>query len=699
MKNSIFFTLVFMCVFEVTMFGQMPPMDTFPKSKLVATSKIYNLDSVVVRWAPTDPFIWQLAIQSGYSIERVTFQEDKILDVRKLNTQVLKPLPKEVWLEKARGGDTTAAAIAELLYGAAQQDPEFKKGSLDNGISMSRQWENKHGFALFMADLDKNIAQQMGLRWVDKDLQKGRVYLYRIYLENPKTTIKMDTAIAVTDLVFPIEPMRVTKPGLEMSDHAAIFKWPFSKETRQFTALFFERSADAGRTWKQTHELPRAFIFDEKTIIGEPVKATFTDSLPENYRKYLYRIRGIDAFGDQSDWSETFEVMGVDRVAPSQPFDVAAKYLGGTKVEITWKDSLESDFAGYRVQYAFDSGGPFMDLNKELLPAGTTRFVHDSAWLIGTNFYFVVAVDTAGNATQSLPAYAYIKDSIPPSQPLGLRGEVDTLGQVTLHWARPIEEDVIGYMVFRANAADHEFQIVTPDYIIDTTFYDSISLHTLTRHIYYQIVAFDRGRNHSPRSEILELTRPDKIPPVPAVIGDFVVSDSTVWFEWHPSSSADLKNQILMRREGQNGAWKSIATFGEKESSYTDQAVQRNIRYFYTLQSVDETGLRSEFSHPLDVRVLDSGRREPVQNLAAKWDATLRKVVLEWEYPRTDAVFFNVYRQIDDNRLQLIKVVPDRKLFEDSSITQNGKYQYTVKALWSDGGESPVSKPVNVQIK
>lgn len=135
----------------------------------------------------------------------------------------------------------------------------------------------------------------------------------------------------------------------------------------------------------------------------------------------------------------------------------------------------------------------------------------------GTNYYIVSAMDTAGNAAPSVPAYVIMTDTIPPDKPKGLFGKIDSSGIVHLTWKLGNEKDLMGYLVYAANDLKHTFVPVTKDFIADSTFTDSITLKTLTREIYYEIVAFDKNRNPSHYSDALELKRPDKIAPVAPV--------------------------------------------------------------------------------------------------------------------------------------------------------------------------------------
>jgi hypothetical protein len=87
---------------------------------------------------------------------------------------------------------------------------------------------------------------------------------------------------------------------------------------------------------------------------------------------------------------------------------------------------------------------------------------------------------------------------------------------------------LLGYRVLWANDSTHEFSSRTNEIWMDTTFVDTVSLNTLTRNVYYRIVAVDTRYHHSAPSDILELVRPDVVPPVAPIFTDVYVTETSV---------------------------------------------------------------------------------------------------------------------------------------------------------------------------
>jgi fibronectin type 3 domain-containing protein len=268
-------------------------------------------------------------------------------------------------------------------------------------------------------------------------------------------------------------------------------------------------------------------------------------------------------------------------------------------------------------------------------------------------------------------------------------------GVVKLSWHQGKENDIEGYRIYRANAKDQTFNPISST-IPDTLFQDTITLNTLTKHIYYKFVAVDRNKNNSPYSDVLELKRPDIVPPVAPVIDDFKSGDKSMVIHWICSSSQDVVNQILYRRT-KDQEWKVIAQLAQKINGYRDTLVERNTWYEYSLEAVDDSGLHSDKSFPLNVKVYDSGKRPEVQNFNVVKSPDGKSLLISWKYSEKGDYWFIIYRSVNGIDMMTYKnLKSDQHTFTDNNLTR-GSYQYSIKAVYKDGGESQIknSVPVN----
>lgn len=662
-------------------------------------------DSVVLRWGPTNPDLWVVFNKSGYIIERFNITDnnsDKPVRER-LTPSPIKPWTLEEWKIKSQRNDSMAAVAAQLLYGKSRipvvnNKKQSTEISISEAFDQKYDMENRFSFALFMADNSPFIATGLGLRFVDKTFQKGKTYIYSIHaFSDPKQSLSDSSAIIIkTSQTEPLPDMPEIK--YVESDREVKFRWSRVFADHYFSSYNYERSVDGGKTFHRINTKPYLQPMSNDNA-NEKDFIILSDSLPFNYVHYYYRITGITPFGDKGKPSPVMIVTGRDKTPPIAPEKLEADYVGKTNVRITWKKPIkESDLAGYMIGRSEDFNGPFTPLTLNLLNKNSTEFTDTMAITWGRNFYVVSSVDTANNAGISMPVYAVITDTIPPLKPTGLEGKIDTTGLVTLNWKLGLEHDLMGYMVYFANATDHTFAPLTKDFLVDSVFTDSISLNNLTKNIYYRIVAFDRNRNPSPYSAILELKKPDRIPPVAPVFLRFLVSDSAVSLLWVPSSSSDAVRQKLFRSNAEND-WIEISDMDNIKNSYTDTKVKKMIQYSYSLIAFDNDGNHSERSFPVTLRVYDSGLREKIQSFTGKLDNSGKTITLTWNYPVKDDYYLLLYRSVNNSGLQMYESFKsDKSEFIDNKLSP-GKYEYALKAIFRDGAQSPITSTVSLVVK
>ncbi len=702
MKNPLLFLLAIICSISLSaqqnkgsQIGQAKrlPADSMPYSNNIQLIARSYGDSVVLRWAPAQATLWYFANKAGYKIVRYEVENNKIVRSSRKNLSALpiKPWTLEEWKQKAGPNDSLAAASAQLLYGKSKAEVTGKKKdegtNLQEALNKKYELENEHAFALFMADQSPFLATGLGLRYTDKTVVKGKSYAYSVCALTDPAVIKSDTSGVLINTSEIATPPEMPTISTEELDRKVKFTWNRQLASMYFSGYYYERSDDGGKTFSRLNRRPYMQLTKEKELSPNST-IELNDSLPKNYKQYFYRIIGVTPFGDFGKPSPNLPVMGRDKTPPAPPENIAATNTKKTTVLITWTKTIkEPDFSGYLIGRAEKASGPFLPLNLVPLTPSVTQFTDTSAILHGTNYYTVTAIDTAGNAATSIPAYVIMTDTIPPAKPVGLEGIIDSTGIVHLKWKLGNEPDLMGYLVYTSNALSHDFTAITTDFVVTNSFTDSITIQTLTKKVYYKIVAFDRNRNPSRYSDALELLRPDKIAPVSPVFTDFLVTDTSVTLKWVTSSSKDVMSQILYRREkGKN--WEPYMKLALNISFFNDNKVTKQTWYEYALEAIDSSGLHSPKSFPMNVRVYDSGKRKDITNFKVTKSADGKSVQLSWKYAEKGNYWFVIYRSVDgQDKMTYKNLGSDQHEFTDSNL-KKGLYKYAIKAVYKDGGES-----------
>ncbi|MEO1051557.1 MAG: hypothetical protein AAFX87_13080 [Bacteroidota bacterium] len=671
-----------------------------PKAEIKALARVKK-DSIVLRFAPTTPIAWQLGNQYGYIIERYAVANSEgVIDTTRapekirLTPNPIKPLPLDDW-EPLVQGDDYAAVAAQALYGETFEltDPTENAGLFINQVTEN---ENRFSFALFSADVSINAARGLGLLFVDTDFDRDSKYVYRVSLagENPKYPVGHGSVFTDPQEIMKLPPPEDVKVGF--GDRSVAINWNSFYHQRIYTSYIVERSDDEGKTFQRTQN--SSFLNTRKEGTGPKERTYYVDSLPQNNKVYQFRVRGITPFGEKGPPSEAISGVGLVSAKGIIPVIESITLLEGDEVMVKWRypKTNRNDIKGYIVARGNNDKGPFKNLYQTPLNTSASFFVDKKPDPV--NYYVVKAITFDGQEVSSFPALFQLEDNTPPQAPQGLTGKVDTTGWVTLSWKPNGESDLLGYKVFRLNSLKEEPIQITGDFLRFSDYKDSINIKTLTRHVYYQVVAYDYRYNPSAYSEPLQLVRPDIVSPVATVFTRAESTDEGIYLNWEKSISKDADRYELFRLT--QGETDSILVaeipVSDKMEHYLDKNVEVGKNYSYQLYVIDAAGLQSQAT-TIGVTSIDSGIRTPVDDLKATVNKEGRLIDLGWEYEQAGVLNYIIYRSKDGGPIRRYKTLnASSKAYKDRALAIGGQYQYQIQVEFEDGAATPLSKKVSV---
>ena len=675
-----------------------PPRSLSPKVEVIA--KTY-LDSIVVRWAPNQARVWQYGNRYGYIIERATLAKGDQYNLSNpptvtLTAEPIKPRPLAEW-EPIAMQDKYAAIAAQAIYGESFEivDPS---NTLATFVNRAKETENRFSFSLFAADQSVATAQAHGLRFVDRDVRADEKYRYRVRVALPESV--QDTVetgfvfLATRDTASIPAPQQVE---VAFGDRVAQVSWNKRYYERTFTSYLIERSDNLSKGFTRLEQPPLVNPTQDRHQSVERMYST--DSLSDNTTFYYYRVRGVTAFGEISPPSDTVSGHGIPAGLPVTPVIMKHALLPHGPVQLEWEldESYNKQLQGFHLLRSDRADAPTDTLTTDLLPATDRNFIDTNP--LAVNYYRIMAVDQAGRTYPSFPTLVQLEDSIPPAPPVALAGSIDTAGLVTITWQANTEPDLSGYRVLMSNTPDGTFVQVSDALVTDSVYTDRTVVKTLTRYIYYRVVAVDHHYNRSAVSETLRLVRPDVVPPTAPVFRLAESQDSAVYLTWHPSASDDVVQHVLYRRATPRTFWTTIATFDSLTvSTFQDTTAVPGRTYEYTLMAVDRTGLESTLAPAVQVAHIDDGVRETITEFYSKVDRNTKQVELAWSYPTARVERYLLFRQATGQPLRLLKSVSgSRSTFEDRQLTVNTAYTYRIQAIYQDGGQSGLSEGLTVK--
>ncbi|MEM9929444.1 MAG: hypothetical protein AAF840_06480, partial [Bacteroidota bacterium] len=502
-----------------------------------------EMDSVRLRWAPTNYPLWRKLIDAGLYLERHTVVRDgEVVALAersrpiRLNVVPLGPAPE------ARFGELAADNRYVAIGGQAIYGERFDAGagSVEAGqfgsiLNRAKEDQNRFGFGLFSADQSWVAATMMGLAFTDRTVRRNEVYLYRL---RPVLPIKgLDTLAGTFVSVVvnnnapepPVQDLRV-----EFGDRTATLSWEKVTAATFYSGYYLLRSPD-GINYTKVN--PDGLPFVPLQNDSGDGRAYLRDSLPENDRPYFYAVQGVTPFGTLGEMSPAVEGSGKGP-APDQAPSLASILPLEEGFQIGWTFTEEFPAVRFRVERAAQDEGPYVDISGQL-PSEQRSFV-DHAPLMA-NYYRVIVTDRYGREKISFSALAQPNDTEPPAVPNGLRGLILTDGRVVLNWEANTERDLLGYRIFLSNQPNVEYSLATGAPIERTHFVGTTTLATLSPKLYARIVSLDLRHNTSEMSETVELLRPDTIPPTKPLFKDLRADEDGIQLKWAFSMSPDVE--------------------------------------------------------------------------------------------------------------------------------------------------------------
>jgi hypothetical protein len=646
-------------------------------------------DSVQLRWAPASVMLWKAANESGYILKRYTIvRKGKVLSIPEevtLHTQPLKPLPLKDWEQVLKVNEKYGAVAAQALYGESfvvDADPAKGANKITEIYHKSRELESRYSFTLFSADQSFYVATATGLAFTDKHVHPDEKYLYRLYLAANPSKVKTDTGYVYTGFSDASPVPAPTDLQAQAMPRSVLLSWNKTLVEHLFTAFIVERSNDEGRTFSPVSDEP---VVNTQTTTQEKESQRFfrIDSVQQSEKLLVYRLRGITPFGEVSPPSDTVQVI-VHEVLDARPAITGTTILDNGQVKIDWiMPPGKALVTGFDIERAQSVNKKYTKINKTILQAGAHSFTDISPK--PSNYYRVKVITKDGQSAVSLPYFVQLEDSIPPAAPVGLKGVIDYKGGVRLVWDANKEEDIYAYRVFRANDLREEFVQVSKAPVVGQGFQDTITLQTLTKNVYYKIVALDGHYNPSEFSEVLVLKRPDIIPPVPPVFIDMTADAAGVHLKWQPSTSTDVVKHELLRTK--DTTWEVLLTITGTDSTalFTDTTGIPGTEYQYIVVAEDDSQLRSP-SKPVSGRRINLGLPPGGKNLLkAAIDRENKSILLKWQQiPNLKLVW--IYRSVMDQPYRLYKTMQQgEKEFIDTELFINQVYKYKLKVIKTDG--------------
>jgi fibronectin type 3 domain-containing protein len=215
---------------------------------------------------------------------------------------------------------------------------------------------------------------------------------------------------------------------------------------------------------------------------------------------WFYRVRAYSSNGDLSSRVSPL-VVATTALPPEAPDDLRAYSRQPRAVPLSWQASDDSDVVGYRVERSPTASGPY-ELLFEIDDRHQTIYVDRGLGDLRVFYYRVTSVNAAGGlGTASNPVSAVTKPE--PLPPIGLRTVDQHLGSNDVAWETNVEEDIVGYRLYRILEGEDAPALIASVGPDETTATDAAV--AAGQRVSYTLVAIDRDGLESDTANPIEV--------------------------------------------------------------------------------------------------------------------------------------------------------------------------------------------------
>ena len=679
-------------------------------------------DSIVLRWSPEDYVSWQYLNYVGVNIYRFDADNPMLADTL---AYALKPEPLEVWRAAYPQTDSIAGIAMGTLYGEGgftQEQSKSRPGTMGALLDVHDDQQFRFAVAVLTTEWRRDIANRMAMRFVDRNVKKGKKYEYIVR----PTEFDSTGNLQLRPGHLPVVENKVYKPqkfDLLMGDslvgiNTVRLWWENKKE---YSTFEIERRLMGTEKWIRINQNPYIMMRG----LNEPDADNYIRDVVPGPGIYEYRVLAYDAFGDLTEPSHVHVATVADISAP-KPADLKYVVIDRRNKEdltkdvfasfVFHKDTLEKDLKGFKILYYSPKDSvKWRPLNDEMISPLDTMAVLEVTGL-KTSQVTVAAYDIAMNVSYSLPHVVMFTDYDAPPAPKNFQYRVLDVanGAVELSWDVPAD-DVDYYEIVYANDTTHAFMQIynrQEGLIRNNRYVDTLAVDVNQLYIYYKVRAVDYATNMGEFSECLQVIRPSLvIPAEPHIDSVWVDQQKGISMRWACSNEQQIAYHALFRRlANDKDEWKLIGMFKADAVRKVGNLLQvtdhpkynRDHRYEYAMKSITYSNMESPMSLVYSVKYEGSLVFDWPIRLFGDYDEKARQTTLAWETmdnpPYDGEWYFCIYRKgsKDDRAEFLTSVTSDKRNFKDELLRPGETTEYHVFIQYPEGWASRPSNTVKV---
>ncbi|WP_422091813.1 hypothetical protein [Tenacibaculum ovolyticum] len=679
------YSIILCVLLSITSFSQVKEKQG---ESLVQILARVQKDKILLRWAANNAIAWQKTNTNGFILEKYVFSREgkRLPSLEKIWEKKIKKAPLQTWKEIVEK-DNNAAVIAQALFGESFFIGGGNDGQLADIYNLVNENEQRFSFSLLAADMSFEAAKKAGWGFEDNEVKPNEKYVYKI-----KPAILDYLAIKGTATIVGIKDYEPLPAPLDFQgifgDKNVILTWEYQLFKSIYTSYNLERSIDSVNFMPLSKE-PLVNLNDKPNAPAK--RMFFIDSLASNTKKYYYRVNGISPFGEKGLYSNVISGQG----KPILPYTPRISDVQLTKntneAIISWEFPKKGEYLLQKFQLliAAKDSGPYQVGVDSILPS-KRKLTYNK--LQAANYVKIKAIGKhSKHEKTSFSTLIQPIDSVPPAVPTVLTGAIDSLGIVKISWKQNIEPDFLGYKVFRGFLKDEEASPITVSPIPLNKFIDTVTVKNLNSKVYYSVVAVDKRYNHSEKSTVLVLEKPDVIPPTSPVFSGYKVIRSSIILKWIRSSEEECTHILSRKNLTKQTPWKDILVTSDTLQTYTDTKLAANQKYRYRIKAIDKAELISIPSTPITITIADVMPKVYIKGFDYIVNRETNQIELYWRANEKKLVEYTIYKQLKEEQPTTWRILPSTiKKVIDTEVSPNEIYIYHIRGVLKKGGYTKV---------
>ncbi|QKZ13136.1 fibronectin type III domain-containing protein [Spirosoma sp. KUDC1026] len=492
-----------------------------------------------------------------------------------------------------------------------------------------------------------------GGEYTDNGLSGGTEYCYRIAEEGHNYS---GIACATTGASAPNAPARLTATAVSSSQ--INLQWADISDNE--TGFQIERASSVTGTFSKIADVgANTTMFSDQNLTAST--------------QYCYRIRTVNAAGT----SGYTDVQCATTPAPpvGAPQNLVATAASTTQINLTWTGVTGAN--SYQLERSPNGNDNWSKITD---PAGSATSYSDPNLTPNTRYYYRIRAVISGTAGPYSNVTNALTPDAPPAAPARLTATAASFSQITLSWA-DLSANETGFQLERSTDGTTFSKVA--DLAANITTYSDQNLSPQTRY-YYRIRAVNAAGN-SDYSNVADATTPVGPPAAPQSLSAVATSTTQINLTWNAVATAT--NILIERSPNGTDGWSQIASVAGNVTTYADQGLNQNTRYYYRIRAVNASG-NGPYSTVASAVTPDAPPTAPARLTATP--ASFSQINLSWADLSANESGFQIERSANgtDGWNKIADVAANVTTYADQNLSPRTRYYYRIRAVNAAGNSS-----------